>query len=202
MYGIPVTTLLLSYSRRFICTFLSQQHEKVIEKEEKRIDNERKMKTIDDLDWFAKALKGNTYLLNTMLLERSPKDLPPPRRSRRSVKDNPNDEEESDHKKITKQQVKGSPDSPSDWDTSIPQQLQEAKTGDISTGDVESCSLSQDHPSVTEKTGIKRKRTRNVGGWISPDLSRLLNRSWLERESPLRHFDPSTYAPQVGECVL
>jgi hypothetical protein len=49
----------------------------------------------------------------------------------------------------------------------------------------------------------QRKRVaRNVGGWISPDFSEKIDRSWLQEIKAPKSFDLSKYVPQVGDIVL
>lgn len=43
---------------------------------------------------------------------------------------------------------------------------------------------------------------RNVGGWISPDFSKDVDRSWLECNKPMQPFDVRYFVPQVGDTVL
>ena len=44
---------------------------------------------------------------------------------------------------------------------------------------------------------------RNVGGWVSPHFSAMIDRSWLDStDRPVHDFDPSTFVPQVGDVVL
>lgn len=49
---------------------------------------------------------------------------------------------------------------------------------------------------------MQRKRGRNVGGWISPEFSDVIDRSWLSGDAPTKQFDLSSYVPQVGDTVL
>lgn len=48
----------------------------------------------------------------------------------------------------------------------------------------------------------QRKRGRNVGGWISPEFSEVIDRSWLSGDAPTKEFELSNYVPQVGDTVL
>jgi hypothetical protein len=49
----------------------------------------------------------------------------------------------------------------------------------------------------------QRKRVaRNVGGWISPDFSEKIDRSWLQELKAQKSFELSKYVPQVGDIVL
>ena len=137
-------------------------------------------------------------MLNAALLERAPKDPPPPRRSRRSLADNNEDhnaESSTPTKKAARRKSKHvSP--PSDHDDDV--RLQEVVPMlNLSSEDVTS--------SANEKPGNVKQRKRNirnVGGWISPQFSKELDRSWLMLDSPTESFDLSTYVPQVGDTVL
>jgi len=53
-------------------------------------------------------------------------------------------------------------------------------------------------------TGVKKRTrvVRNVGGWVSPEFSAEIDRSWLAADTPPDHFDLSKYVPQVGDTVL
>jgi hypothetical protein len=48
----------------------------------------------------------------------------------------------------------------------------------------------------------QRKKVKNVGGWISPEFSEEIDRSWLSGDAPTKQFDVSKYVPQVGDTVL
>ena len=48
----------------------------------------------------------------------------------------------------------------------------------------------------------KRKKSRNVGGWVSPLFAAEIDRSWVEKDTFDPKFDLSNYAPQVGDTVL
>jgi hypothetical protein len=53
-----------------------------------------------------------------------------------------------------------------------------------------------------------KRQAKNVGGWISPDFSKLIDRSWLEYHVPSHNnnnkntFNLSSYVPQIGDIVL
>jgi hypothetical protein len=44
--------------------------------------------------------------------------------------------------------------------------------------------------------------SQNVGGWVSPTFAEQIDHAWLDRDTPPKPFDPSTYVPQIGDCVL
>lgn len=48
----------------------------------------------------------------------------------------------------------------------------------------------------------KRVTTRNVGGWISPQFAKVLDRSWLNVDQYEENFDLRAYRPQAGDVVL
>ena len=54
----------------------------------------------------------------------------------------------------------------------------------------------------TTTVPMQRKRGRDVGGWISPEFSAVIDRSWLSGDAPTKQFDLSNYVPQVGDIVL
>jgi len=53
-----------------------------------------------------------------------------------------------------------------------------------------------------EGAKAKKKRELNVGGWIEPNFAASIDRSWLEKDSPQKHFDLKTYVPQAGDTIL
>lgn len=54
----------------------------------------------------------------------------------------------------------------------------------------------------TDTLVMHRKRGRNAGGWISPEFSDAIDRSWLSWDTPTKQFELSNYVPQVGDTVL
>jgi hypothetical protein len=151
--------------------------------------------------WRRKESGRSTYLLlslfvqdaistlNTVFLERAPKDSPPLRRSKRS---GPGDMESSSPKKKRKWQdvSRTSLDADVAW-SSMPSTLELPQEGDGSG------------PPDPDRLDSKRKRNaRIVGGWIHPTFAQEIDRSWLERDVPKEIFDLRTYAPQVGDIVL
>jgi hypothetical protein len=138
-------------------------------------------------------------LLNAIFLERAPKDPPPPRRSRRSLADNEDQSAESNTptKKAAAPRQKGSKQISPPSDDNDDVRLQRA---------VSMLNLSsEDVSSANDKPGNVKQRkrvVRNVGGWISPQFSKELDRAWLMVDGPTEKFDLSTYVPQVGDTVL
>ena len=122
-------------------------------------------------------------LLNTVLLERAPKDPPPPRRSKRAPVESPSPTPAPKGKERS-QEFEADNSRPSNFETTV-SFSQEEET---------------DSPDATSQS--KRKRVvRNVGGWISPEFANEVDRSWLSGNSA-SSFDVSTYVPQVGDSVL
>jgi hypothetical protein len=154
-----------------------------------------KQATLDALTRFPKALHDNVAFLNTALNQRLPKNPSVPRRSKRTTAVSEEAEDDDDAKCSTKEPSSSGHAQPAEWNDSLPQDI------DDSVADGPSSPVGAD-----EKTGpVKRKRRtnlRNVGGWVSPNFAAQLDRSWLDKDSPGKAFDPSTYAPQVGEAVL
>lgn len=195
----------------------------------KRLEAEHKLKTLDAIDRFPKAMKvcqrsessgkqvvvcfssfskpplplfvfvsrqNAVSLLNAVLLESAPSDAPAPRRSKRSAADEDQNDPPTPKKKSTASALnKRKPEAPID-DDDLTLSIAEPILDD---------SPAEDEGVSAEKsdTVAQRKRVaRNVGGWISPEFSKEIDRSWLERNAPDENFDLSTYVPQVGDTVL
>lgn len=134
-------------------------------------------------------------MLNAALLDRAPKDPPPPRRSKRSSfceNDEDSDTLLHDLKVSNSPKMKASPITG-----------ENAFTDDV----VASQPFSKDDNANEEEAASgtakqRRKIARNVGGWVSPDFAGEIDRSWLEKDSPAVDFNLSTYVPQVGDIVL
>jgi hypothetical protein len=127
----------------------------------------------------------NEKHLNKALLWRAPDDPPPPRRSRRC--DAVAEKDAANEKKPPKEK-----------------QQQASATGSEKLYKWEELPLNYTMPPglIEHKSSSLSESIRDVGGWVSPDFAKLIDRSWLDGESPARPFDLKTYAPQVGECVL
>jgi cytoskeletal protein RodZ len=52
------------------------------------------------------------------------------------------------------------------------------------------------------KKGIPKRKTRNVGGWVSPMFSNQIDRSWLDSDEIESSLSIYTYVPQPGDIVL
>ena len=143
-----------------------------------------------------------------MLLERTPRDPPPPRRSKRKsdvdaesatqtpvdkkAKGGDDHEESLDKGQRWRELAKSfGPEAPASATSSIPL---------TATAD-QACKSSSSSSAVKPKK--KKELTgRNVGGWISPRFAAEVDRSWLEREKPTTTFELSKYVPHVGDTVL
>lgn len=132
-----------------------------------------------------------------MLLERAPKDPPPPRRSQRGSNDVSVSATES-HSHATKSSKPSDQDDVGRWADLLPGTVDPGVVGsspEKDSAEADECG------SPARKT--KRKRNlRNVGGWVHPDFAEKIDRSWLERDSQPLELDLSSYVPQVGETVL
>lgn len=162
--------------------------------------------------------------LNKLLLERSPRDPPAPRRSKRKTIDgttsagtdsataaaivstNNNDEMddvEDDLLPPMKKQAKSITSEmalPATSDTTLP-------TPPVSAQSPVQPDASQNQDTArvsAELPATNRKRTaKNVGGWVSPQFAQEIDRRWLERDAPdTKAFRLETYVPQVGDTVL
>lgn len=171
----------------------------------------RKMQMIDSLDRFPKTLKDAMGSLNAMLYYRSPKDPPPPRRSKRK---SDGDEPNTPSRKGTKGSDSATPGSSEKQEPTGSSWTNLASALEGSPSTVEAAAAiaptSDSHPPDSaaasgpnnKQAPKKKKEPRNVGGWISPPFAAEIDRSWLEREKPTSHFDLPTYVPQVGDTVL
>jgi hypothetical protein len=121
------------------------------------------------------------------LLSRAPKDPPPPRRSKRG--DGDEVVESTTTKNGTRREDRNSSGDTGDT-------LRELQAGlVVSEEDVDS-------PAKGPSTKGRKRNARNVGGWVSPNLSTEIDRRWLQRDKADDEFDISAYVPQVGDTVL
>jgi hypothetical protein len=129
-------------------------------------------------------------MLNSVLLQCAPNDPPPPRRSKRSTTD---DVTRTIDTQFTRKGLGGSVR----HNTHI-------NAVDCDAHNLRPVTMDPPIPeNDSSETLTQRKRVaRNVGGWISPDFSNDINRSWMENEVPSDRFDLSSYVPQVGDTVL
>jgi len=49
---------------------------------------------------------------------------------------------------------------------------------------------------------LKKRRSRNVGGWVSPKFGSLIERTWLDGDKYDSNLDFSRFVPQAGDIVL
>eukprot|EP00934_Nitzschia_sp_Nitz4_P005089 Nitzschia sp. Nitz4//scaffold127_size64804//13733//20288//NITZ4_006174-RA/size64804-augustus-gene-0.51-mRNA-1//1//CDS//3329534744//5079//frame0 len=170
---------------------------------------ENSLEWIDTLDRFPKAYNSAVNRLNSMLLRRSPKDPPPPRRSIRGVVPEPENNKTKASKKDT-----GSPND-SDEPLQLPPECSLAisnVTAHIKPPTIDESVLFQmpDKNDSTSNANTTTTQPQNgkdlsgsfVGGWISPKMSEEMDRSWLTHEKPVTPFDISSYVAQVGDIVL
>jgi hypothetical protein len=170
--------------------------------------------------------------LNKLLVDRAPRDPPPPRRSKRKTIDSTEtstanrnsreelleevDEEERPVKKVKTLAATSHPSTGTMPVISVPScasiPSSHPSTGTMPLTSVPSCaSIPTEAPSQDMEAGTdlplsnkKRNVAKNVGGWISPQFSQEIDRRWLERNTPetTTTFRLETYVPQVGDTVL
>lgn len=189
-----------------------KEQQRLLEAKErkKQAELERTFEMIDALDRFPKAFNSISHQLNSMLLSRSPKDPPPPRRSSRGAVSNEHTNNIS-IEKSKKARRKDNSKTPNDQQVAFSTPEQSPAWSNFATlqqppatqnGDA-SIDGATTVPIGTENSKQKKEPSaRQVGGWISPTFSAELERSWLCREKSLKSFDLSLYAPQVGDVVL
>lgn len=146
--------------------------------------------------------------MNALLLERAPKEKPPPRRGGRARKSEGPDEAVSSN---------ADPDSTIDAAHGDPSQSIAPSTGgdwgnlatalavekSSSSAGLMTSSETKDDTGASEQTGSKRrKKARNVGGWVSPLFSAEIDRAWIESDKFEPKADLSKYVPQIGDTVL
>lgn len=145
-----------------------------------------------------------------LLLERAPKDPPPPRRGGRQRKSEGSDETQSlkfqQHSTIanltkSQSQLESTRSLPNvgGWRslaTAIVSERIRSSTGDETYVDLK-------ENTAGYQTGVlKRKKCRNVGGWVSPLFAAEIDRSWVEMDTFDPKFELSQYVPQIGDTVL
>lgn len=129
--------------------------------------------------------------LNLLLYQRSPRDLPPSRRCGRKRKSN-NEANECVGKRMKVEHEEGA------WNKLAVVALKE-KQGK-SDNPVDSDGVNDEQSGKRKK--IRKRRARNVGGWVSPMFSKTIDRSWLEKDYYDSNVNGSTYVPQAGDIVL
>jgi hypothetical protein len=109
----------------------------------------------------------------------------------------------------------------SDIETQTPVPKKRAKsaksTKDKVANDDEDEEMHVDHETIVESTAKpvedstehatpasvrRRKKAKIVGGWVSPQFAKEIDRSWLNEDEPADVFDVREYVPQVGDIVL
>ena len=150
------------------------------------------MKLLDAVDRFPRAIKSATSLLNAVLVERAPKDPPPPRRSKRSSVAEDDLEPETPAKKPAEPKKK--------------QPAEDSPVGDEYSGvavvPVVSSTVEVEESNERSTRQGRKRSVRNVGGWVSEQFSSKIDREWLSLDTPPNLFDLSRYVPQVGDLVL
>lgn len=177
-------------------------HSMLLKHQEQKREHEKKMEMIDAINRFPRALKDARRDLNVLLLERTPKEPPPRRGVRLSQSDAPNDPLRSNQDSITGE-VRSVAETKSivkEWGKFVTSVANE-KIKSL-PGTVISAELKVD-PAEVEQVGVKkRKKGRNVGGWVSPVFSEEIDRSWLASDKFTLNFELSKYVPQIGDTVL
>ena len=154
--------------------------------------------------------------LDILLLERSPRDPPPPRRGtrkRKSLDDAAENAEEPEPD--TKMRAIESPDGTKarltggTWgslasaitaetlSSSARDSLERPSPGGV-IDESDSKAAAQEKPKKKKRELVPR----NVGGWVSPAFSKDIDRSWLGSDNMPKNFDLPTYVPQIGDTVL
>ncbi|GKY91187.1 hypothetical protein MPSEU_000091400 [Mayamaea pseudoterrestris] len=177
------------------------------ERQIQRMETEAKNKTLDALDQFPKVLHDSQSLLTTILLQRLPKDPAPPRRSRRSSAAASGVLGESPAPS-TKKRARQTKDDVASLNQSASKEWPDVQRLQ------DPCMIEESHQSQEDEgknmasrsnVRIRTRSVRSVGGWISPNMAKLVDRTWLERDRPATFDDSldfSMYAPQVGEAIL
>ena len=178
-----------------------QKYDDEFRKEEKDWEMERKheqlqyrSQLISALDEYPKAMKDAMTVLNTVLMERAPKDPPPPRRSKRSGEGDVEPQSPKKKKgKKSKEESTSHPNAVSDHsmsNTALPK---------------EEIQSSASPSAETDRKTKKKPKAKNVGGWVSPEFAARLDRQWLSQYQPLctgNKFHLDQYIPQVGDVIL
>lgn len=133
--------------------------------------------------------QSSLSFLDSFLLQSAPKDPPAPRRSTRSHAASEGVESNSSSKKNST--VDSEPVMSGSSSTLVGDSLESAYVPPHGFESPESSSNKQ-----------RIRIVRNVGGWISPDFSNDVDRSWLEGYKPMQPFDVRYFVPQIGDTVL
>jgi hypothetical protein len=162
------------------------------------------MEMLDAASRYPRLLKNSTRELDALLLERAPRDLPPPRRETRR-RNAPDAEADSENIQDSKKEAD---DSQSE---SPPVKQVPGLSAALAAEALDSSTKNADEnegESVADSASQPRKKrdrpARNVGGWVSPAFSAAISRDWLENDSSSssEDWDPSSFVPQVGDTLL
>ncbi|CAB9514023.1 PHD [Seminavis robusta] len=180
-------------------------HETRVEIEARRLESENKFKILEARCAYPKAVKETIRRLNACLLERAPKDPPPPRRSKRVSEDAPPELQPKKQKGGSNTGASTEKDSLSSESAvaisnATAQALLSQTESDLASKSFEG--NQQPGASDNGKTKQKKENKLNVGQWISPSFCETLNRAWLEKDAASKRFDLSAYVPQPGDTVL
>lgn len=146
-----------------------------------------------------------------MLLERSPRDPPPPRRGYRKRDPSTVDKPEQGAKKRAVDSPDASKGRLADgsWGSLAAaitaENLNSSAQVRPETSSPEAALGESDSQSTTLEKPKKRKREvipKNVGGWVSPAFAKDVDRSWLESDSSPKKFDAARYIPQIGDTIV
>lgn len=151
--------------------------------------------------------------LDLLLLERSPRDPPPPRRGSRK-RDSSTvtvDEPEPDAKKrsVDSSDLSKGILADGSWGSLAAAITAEnlsssAQVRPETSSPVAALSESDSQSAMLEKPKKKKREVipKNVGGWVSPGFAKDVDRSWLESDSPPKKFDAARYIPQIGDTIV
>lgn len=178
--------------------------DQLMEIEVKRLEHLNKLKLLDAQDVVPKALKTFAQTLSGALLERTPKDRPPPRRSTRGEDIHPNSPPPK-KKKVQRTQKKAPP-SPSLSEDAAALQNQlilRDLLNQESLKEADSGALVQPDDEIAATT-VEETRDIDVGGWVTSDFSFRIDRGWIDTDTPHIKIEDSlrTYIPQVGDTIL
>lgn len=166
------------------------------------------------IDYFDLVITPQDALsdLDLLLLERAPRDPPPPRRGTRKRDSSAVDELEQDAKKRAIESPDPSKERLADgsWGSLAAAITAETLSSSAAQGDREKSSpeaiLDEADSQLTASAKPKKKKRevmpRVVGGWVSPAFAQEVDRSWLETDNPPKKFDASTYIPQIGDTIV
>lgn len=156
--------------------------------------------------------------LSSCLVDRTPRDRPPPRRSRRGaeVETRWGDDDEADgkpsskkrgRKKVLDQQHSQTPSASDSQPSRAATQASLSQTQVLhqqsfvtEEGMDNPCPTTTNDGSVE---GSKKRREVDVGGWVSGPFAARIDRAWLDQDAPQPHLDSvETYVPQSGDTLL